>query len=187
MGIWSSLGDTLDCYFGQNMRKCIGMVNPSKNKETGSDTPESTEAKHLVVTQPDKFQGLLETISLMDKVSERLGEDHSGDMGGGGSAQGSNQGDDGTTSARAAAIATIPDAPEMRKSLGAYIQKEIKILRKEARKETFRSSKPGSAHHINDLYSKIRRLNTLFVELMETSVDALKRLFIKVFVDKQSL
>lgn len=162
------------------------MVNPSGSIESGPHSKESAEAKHLVVTQPDKFQGLLETISLMDKVSERLGEDNSSDMGGAGSS-GSGQGDDGSTSTRAAAIENIPDAPEMRKSLGAYIQKEIKILRKQARKKSFHASKPGSAHQINDLYSKIRRLNTLFAELMETSVDALKRLFIKVFIDKQSL
>ena len=163
------------------------MVNPSGSIEKGPNTQESTEVKHLVVTQPDKFQGLLETISLMDKVSERLGEDNSGDMGGDGSSTRSSQGDDGTTSTRAAAIASIPDTSEMRKSLGSYIQKEIKILRKLARKKKFHASKPGSAHQINELYSKIRRLNTLFTELMETSVDALKRLFIKVFIDKQTL
>jgi hypothetical protein len=163
------------------------MVNPSGSIEEGPRAQESAEAKHLVVTQPDKFQGLLETISLMDKVSERLGEDSSGDMGSDGSGGKSSQGDDGTTSTRASAIANIPDTPEMRKSLGVYIQKEIKILRKQARKKKFHASAPGSAHQINDLYSKIRRLNTLFTELMETSVDALKRLFIKVFIDKQTL
>jgi hypothetical protein len=163
------------------------MVHPSGSIEKGPNTQESTEEKHLVVTQPDKFQGLLETISLMDKVSERLGEDNSGDMGGGGSGTKSTQGDDGTTSTRATAIENLPATPEMRKSLGAYIQKEIKVLRKQARKKKFHASKPGSAHQINDLYSKIRRLNTLFTELMETSVDALKRLFIKVFIDKQTL
>jgi len=163
------------------------MVNPSGSIEKGSNTQESAETKHLVVTQPDKFQGLLETISLMDKVSERLGEDNSGDMGSSGST-GNGQGQDDTgASARAIAIKNIPDVPEMRKSLGVYIQKEIKTLRKIARKKSFHSSKPGSAHQINDIYSKIRRLNTLFTELMETSVDAIKRLFIKVFIDKQSL
>lgn len=163
------------------------MVNPSGSIEQGPHTQESAEAKHLVVTQPDKFQGLLETISLMDKVSERLGEDNSGDIGGAGGTSGGQGKDDGTTSTRAAAIENIPDTPEMRKHLGTYIQKEIKVLRKLARKKSFHASKPGSAHQINDLYSKIRRLNTLFTELMETSVDALRRLFIKVFIDKQSL
>ncbi len=165
------------------------MASPSGNIEKGPKAPESAEAKHLVVTQPDKFQGLLETIALMDKVGESLGEDRSGDMGGGGGShvKGGAQGDDDANSARATAIANIPEPQEIRKQLGTYIQKEIKTLRKEVRKQTFSTAKPGSAHQINELYSKIRRLNTLFAELMETSVDALKRLFIKVFIDRQSL
>jgi len=164
------------------------MVSPSGNLEKGTQhTPESTEAKHLV-TQPEKMkglEGLLETISLMDKVSETMGEDRSGDMGGG--AQGSTKKSDDTVSVRATALANLPDTPEMRKHLSGYIQKEIKTLRTEVRKKTFRASKPGSAYQINELYKKIRRLNSLLAELMETSVDALKRLFVKVFIDKQAL
>lgn len=149
---------------------------------------ESGENKNLVVTQPEKFEGLLETISLMDKVSERIGEDTSGDLGGGGGTSGSAQGDDDDgLSLRARAIANMPDTPEMRRELGNYIQTEIKVLRKEVRKRAFRASKPGSAHQLNELYSKIRRLNSLLSELMEASVDVLKRLFIKVFIDKQSI
>jgi len=163
------------------------MVNPSGSIENGPRSQESAETKHLVVTQPDKFQGLLETISLMDKVSERLSEDNSGDMGGSGNAGNGQTKDDDSTSVRATAIKNIPNPQEMRKDLGVYIQKEIKTLRKIARKKSFHASKPGSAHQINDIYSKIRRLNTLLAELMETSVDAIKRLFIKVFIDKQSL
>jgi hypothetical protein len=148
---------------------------------------ESKEGANLVVAQPEKFEGLLETISLMDKVSERMGEDKSGDMGGGGGATGSKKGDDGTTSTRAQAIAAMPDTPQIRKELGNYIQKEIKVLRKQVRRKAFRAAKPGSAHQLNDLYSKIRRLNSLLAELMDTSVDILKRLFIRVFIDKQSI
>ena len=149
---------------------------------------ESTEGRNLVVAQPEKFEGLLETISLMDKVSERIGEDRSGDMGGGGTgtSAGTAQGDD-SQSTRAQAIANLPQVPEMRKELGQYIQKEIKELRKEIRKKAFRASRPGSAHQLNELYGKIRRLNSLFAELMEASVDVLKRIFIKVFIDKQSI
>ena len=162
------------------------MVSPSGNLEKG--TQHTPETKHLV-TQPEKMQGLdglLETISLMDKISENMGEDRSGDMGGGGT-QGSAKKKDDTVSVRASALANLPDTPEMRKHLSGYIQKEIKSLRKEVRKKTFRASKPGSAYQINELYKKIRRLNSLLSELMETSVDALKRLFIKVFIDKQVL
>lgn len=159
------------------------------NTEKQASHQESAEHRNLVVAQPDKFEGLLETISLMDKVSERMGEDRSGDLGAGGAGTGgtaTGQGDDGQ-SARAQAIANLPDSPQMRKELGEYIQKEIKKLRKDVRKQAFRASKPGSAHKLNEMYSKIRRLNSLFAELMEASVDVLKRIFIKVFIDKQSI
>ena len=148
---------------------------------------ESNEGANLVVAQPEKFEGLLETITVMDKVSETMGEDKSGDMGGGGAATSKGDDDDGTTSTRAQAIANLPDAPEMRKELGLYIQKEIKGMRKQIRQKAFRASKPGSACQLNDLYSKIRRLNSLLAELLDTSVDVLKRIFIRVFIDKQSI
>ena len=165
------------------------MVSPSGNLEKGTHTPESKEKTHHLVTQPEKMkglEGLLETISLMDKVSETMGEDHSGDMGGNGT-QGSAKKNDDSVSARAAALANLPDAPEMQRHLKGYIQQEIKTLRKEVRKKTFKAYKPGSAYQINELYKKIRRLNSLLAELMNTSMDALKRLFIKVFIDKQAL
>lgn len=160
----------------------------SPSPEKGNQHKESAEAKHLVVTQPEKFQGLLDTISLMDKVSERIGEDNSGDMGGtGGGSQGGRGDDDDAKSVRAEAIANMPDTPEIRQQLSAYIQKEIKSLRKQVRKQAFRASKPGSAHKLNELYAKIRRLNNLLSELMEASVDVIKRIFIRVFIDKQSI
>lgn len=163
------------------------MVSGS-SPEKQAHSHESREAHQLVVTQPEKFQGLLDTISLMDKVSERMGEDNSGDMGGsGGAVAGNGTGDDATQSTRAQAIANLPDSPQMRRELSTYIQKEIKLLRKQVRKKAFRASKPGSAHQLNELYSKMRRLNTLLSELMEASVDVLKRIFIRVFIDKQSI
>lgn len=163
------------------------MPSGAANPEKQALSAESTEKINLVVAQPEKFEGLLETISLMDKVSERMGEDKSGDMGGGGGGQSSGKGDDDGTSTRAQAIANLPDAPEMRKELGIYIQKEIKGMRKQIRHKAFRASKPGSAHQLNELYSKIRRLNSLLAELLDTSVDVIKRLFIRVFIDKQSI
>ena len=126
----------------------------------------------------------------MDKVSETMGEDRSGDWSGSGSGTGGSQqgdDDDGTTSARAKAIANLPEPDMMKKEIGKYIQKEIKSLRKQVRRRAFRASKPGSAHQMNEMYAKIRRLNNLFAELMESSVDVLKRIFIRIFVDKQSI
>lgn len=158
--------------------------------EKGKSHIESSPEKHLAVVQPEKFQGLLDTIALLDKVSETMGdgvgENWSGGTGGAMVTSGST-GDQSAQSARAQAIAAIPDTPQMRRELGEYIQKEIKVLRKEVRKATFRMYKPGSAYALNELYGKIRRLNSLFAELMEASVDVLKRLFIKIFIDKQKV
>lgn len=164
------------------------MSTKGTNPEVGSNI-ESGEVKNLVVTQPEKFEGVLETIALMDKVSERMGEDRSGDLGGGGGGQaGSGQGDDdGQQSARAQAIANLPGDKQMRVELEHYIQKEIKGLRKQIRKKTIRMSKPGSAHQVNELYKKMRRLNNLLGELMDASVEVLKRLCIRIFIDKQSI
>lgn len=154
--------------------------------EKQAQNVESKTNQHLVVTQPDKFTGLMEMITLMDKVSETMGEDRSGDMGAGGTA-GAKRDDDTATSARAQAIANLPPTADMRIELSRYIQKEIKLLRKQVRRKAARASKPGSAYQLNELYGKIRRLNSLLSELMETSVDVLKRLFIRIFIDKQSI
>ena len=163
------------------------MPNTGTSPETGPEKQQSPEAKHLVVAQPAKIHGLLETISLMDKVSERIGEDNSGDIRSTGSSSDTKQSSSSTTSARAQAIANLPDTPQLRQELTTYIRHEIKDLRKQVRKQAFRASKPGSAYQLNELYSKIRRLNSLLGELMEVSVDALKRIFIRVFIDKQSI
>lgn len=164
------------------------MVGGSTSPEKGPKQIETADSKHLVVTQPEKFEGLLETINLMDKVSETMGEDRSGDMGGAAAGSGGQQGDDDdATSARAEAIANLPAEAMMKKEIGKYIQKEIKTMRKQVRRKAHRASKPGSAHQMNEMYSKIRRLNNLFSELMESSVEVVKRIFIRVFIDKQSI
>ncbi len=163
-------------------------MQTSGTPEKQAQNSESAETKNLVVAQPEKFEGLLDTISLMDKVSERIGEDASSDMGGASAGSGGTQGDDDDQqSARAQAIANLPDSPQMQKELSQHIKKEIKVLRKQVRKRAFRASKKGSAHQLNELYSKIRRLNTLLGQLMEVSADVLKRIFIRVFIDKQSI
>lgn len=156
--------------------------------EKGSDSLEALEAQStLVVRQPDKLEGLLDTISLLESVSERVGEDRSGDMGSAGT--GGAQQDDSSTaqSDRAKAIANLAPEPELRKQLVEHIEKEVKVLRKEVRKKARRMSKPGSAYQLNEMYAQIRRLNTLLSHLLEASFDVVKRLFIRVFIDKQSI
>jgi len=87
----------------------------------------------LIVSQPKKLEGLLETLVLLDRVSETIGEDRSGDMGGSGAA-GAKQGDDEQEiSLRELAIANLPDTPVMQKHLRTHIEKEVKKLQKQVR------------------------------------------------------
>ena len=150
----------------------------------------SIETGKLIVRQPGKLQeltNLLETFeNLNARVSERTGEDRSGDLGGAGS--GATAGQQGTqrTSARDLAIKNIPVAAIMKEKLTKHIHAEAKNLEKLARRVS-RSSAPGSAHKLNELYAKIRRLNSLIQEILEASIEVLKRLFIRVFIDQQPI
>lgn len=157
--------------------------------ETGKSLEAAPEQKtSFIVSQPNKLEGLLETISLIDKVSERMGEDKSGDLGGSsGSTTGGTQGDDDAQqSSRQSAIADLPEPRVMQQKLEKHIHKEVQQLHKQVKKLT-RVHKPGQAHAVNELYARIRRLNSIAAELIEASYDALKRLYIRIFIDKQNL
>jgi hypothetical protein len=147
------------------------------------------ETSRLVVRQPSKLKeltNLLETFeNLNARVSERTGEDRSGDMGGGTGMTSGQQGTQGT-SARDQAIKKIPAAAVMQEKLTRHIKQESKKLERLAR-TVARSSAPGSAHHLNELYARIRHLNALIHDLLEASLEVLKRLFIRVFIDQQSI
>ena len=86
----------------------------------------SIETARLIVRQPGKLQeltNLLETFeNLNARVSERTGEDRSGDLGGAGSgaAAGGQQGTQGT-SARDQAIKNIPGQVVLQKKLTDHI------------------------------------------------------------------
>ena len=54
-------------------------------------------------------------------------------------------------------------------------------------KKISRFGKPGAAHKLNDLYARIRRLNGLLSDLMQASYEVLKRIYIRVVIDKQSV
>lgn len=148
----------------------------------------SIETSKLIVRQPTKLAeltSLLETFeNLSARVSEKSGEDRSGDMGGGsGGGQGSAK-----PSSRDAAIAAMPAAVQQQKRLEKHIRDEIRKLDRQAKLAAMGSiSKPGSAHALNDLYAKIRRLNGLLSEILEASVEVLKRLYIRVFIDRQQI
>ncbi|MDO8468539.1 MAG: hypothetical protein Q7S29_02160 [Candidatus Peribacter sp.] len=140
----------------------------------------------LTVMQPEKIGSLLDTLNLIDQMSERIVEDKSGDMGGGG-----GQAQTGTAGTRAIsprdqAIAALPGEQVMQTKLAEVIRAEVGSLRKQIRSIPG-SSHPGAAYKLNKLYSRIRLLNRLLANLFESSVDVIRRLFIRVFIDEQPI
>lgn len=154
-------------------------------------TAKSVETARLIVRQPERLQeltNLLETFeNFNSRVSERTGEDSSGDLGGvgAGSATGSQQGTYGS-SARDLAVQNIPSAEVMHNKLERHIRQETRRLEKLAR-TVARLSAPGSAHKLNELYAKIRRLHALIHDILDASIEVLKKLFIRVFIDQQPI
>ncbi|MBP9750632.1 MAG: hypothetical protein KBC95_02160 [Candidatus Peribacteraceae bacterium] len=138
----------------------------------------------LIVTQPRQLELLLGAImEAGSKPSEKQG-DASGDWSGGQGPAGGAA--DPAVTAREEALAAIPDVPVMQVRLEAHIEKEVESLRRQAVKLTA-SDRPGAAHELSELYAKIRRLNSLVSQLFDASIEVIKRLFIRVFIDKQSL
>ncbi len=139
------------------------------------------------MTQPKHLENILAAIAEVDRVSEKQGDASSGDWSGAGGQ--SQQGDNGKSAAaiaREEAIARIPEPMVMQTALQQHIEQEVKTLRRQAQRLT-KSSRPGAAFELAQMYAKIRRLNGMILELFDTSIDVLKRLFIRVFIDKQSI
>lgn len=157
--------------------------------EKGLLSSHSPEGSKLAVIQPGKVEGLTMFLEEINRISETTGEDRSGDWSGSG--QGSTgmattQGGATAVSARDHAIANLPAPARMQKDLEKHIRIEVKMLRKQARAIT-RLNKPGAAYHLNQLYSRIHHLNALLAEIFEASYEVLKRLFIRVFIDRQTI
>ncbi len=74
----------------------------------------------------------------------------------------------------------------MRDRLSQHIRQETRKLERLA-KAAARSVQPGAAYTLNELYAKIRRLQALIAEILQASIDVLKRLFIRVFIDQQPI
>ena len=161
----------------------------SSSADRGLTSMTSVESSKLIVRQPGKLQeltSLLETFeNFSARVSERTGEDRSGDLGGAGAGSTGQQGSQGA-SARDLAIKNIPIPKIMQEKLTQHIRQETKKLERLAR-TVARSSAPGAAHTLNDLYAKIRRLNALICDILEASIEVLKRFFVRVFIDHQPI
>ena len=153
------------------------MANTSSAAESGKALSRGAEsAPALIVTQPPKVEMLLDALAAIDKISERVGEDRSADMGGGGAM--AKKGDD--TSAAATArnqkIANLPVQEVMRSELQKQIEKEVAELHTEVKKAKRRLTRPGAAYKLNTLYGRIRKLNSLIAELFDAAYDvALQR------------
>lgn len=141
---------------------------------------------NLVVSQPQKLEGLLETITLLDKVSETITGKPASWKSGSGTAAGQGD-DDSAPSPRDIAIANLPETAVMREQLTQHIEAEVKHLQKQVGAIARRVSKPGTAYKLNLLYARIRRLNGLLAHIAEAAYDMLKRLFIRVVIDRQSV
>lgn len=159
--------------------------SPSKGP---SSSPSKAAEQKLIVNQPKAVEGILNVIgsieALQQRVSERSSEDAAGDWSGAGATTGGKA--QTGTSARDRAIAAMP-APELvQQQLKQHIEKEITTLHKKA-KRAAKSNKAGGAFELNEIYSNIRRLQALLKDILQASYDTLKRLFVRVFIDKQSI
>ncbi len=165
--------------------------SPEKNSSAPQNLEHGTQ-----VLQPAKLEGaridtaalttFLEGInSLRVSESEAGGPSEQGGASSGGTAI-TAQGGSTAISARQQAIANLPAQAIMQRQLQKHIRMEVKKLRSQAN-AIARTSRPGAAYHLNQLYARIRSLNALLAELFESSVEALKRLFIRVFIDRQTI
>ena len=155
--------------------------------EKGLQAPDGAPDRGQNVLQPGKAEGLAMLVAeINERPSETTGGPSNDGPAGGSRAVATTQGSQQGTSARDQALANLPAPTQMQKQLEAHIRAEVKELRKQTRL-IVRSRKPGSAYALAQIYAKIRHLNTLLADLLEASYDVLKRLFVKVFVDKQAI
>ncbi len=167
------------------------MALPTSPDKQHSLSTSAEAAPSAVVSQPMKIDlngqlgNFLEEIGRISESSP-AGPSNDGPMGSGGGAMQATGGSTPVVSARDEAIAKIPAPHVMQKQLEAHIKAEVKKLRKQA-KMIARINQPGGAYRLNVLYLRIHHLNALLAELLSSSVEVLKRLFIKVFIDKQTV
>lgn len=153
----------------------------SAERETGALSP-SVEHAVLVVQQPRRLEAMLVEIGdISEEAPTHVSEE--------GTSSGGAKGSQKSTvashiSPREHAIANLPPPPTMQKELQKHIQGEVKKLRREANR-IVRLSRPGAAFRLNLIYTRIRSLRKLLSELWEASYETFRRLFIRIFIDKQ--
>lgn len=162
---------------------------PSKRPESGPklSSKESTEFKDssaiIAAAEVGKAAyieavGMDESVETTGRVSEVLSESDEikGDAAGGGQAKGDDPVDPEELKARL--LKNIPTETVMRKQIEKEIKKEIDYLHKKAMK-MIRSPKDMNYFEMNNIVRKIRELRKLLKQLVKTSLDALKGLWLR--------
>ena len=168
------------------------MTSQSPHKETrgegGTSPRESRESFQLTVKQPAKITSLLAVLSDLEKMSERVSEDRSTDLGTGTSGTQVTAGgaQAGALSARQQALQSLPAKEVMQRKVTKHLKKEIHHLEREAR-HLARLSTKGSAHLLTQTYARIRKIQTLMEDLLDAAYEVIERLYVRLFVDQQQL
>ena len=157
------------------------------NVEKKSEKIEMSSSMKLTVKQPERIQSLLTVLSDLESISERVSETAEGDLGSGGPASaGSGGSGDDSQSARAQTIKSLPSTKVMRGKLTKHLEHEVHQLERKAKRMARRSGK-GKAYLLNELYARIRKIQSLIAELIEATAEVVRRLYIRLFVDNQQL
>lgn len=165
----------------------------ASSPEKNIGMPKGPENAPQTVSQPVRIESHMQSqlgsfLEDINRISESTGSGPGEQWSGGGSGTGmtQTQGGAAVVSARDLAIANLPAPAVMQKQLEKHIQDEVKKLRKET-KRIARMGKPGAAYHLNQLYARIHTLNSLLSQIFEASYDVLKRMFVRVFIDRQPI
>ena len=160
----------------------------SGSPEKAPLSPGSTAETRVIQPKHIEFQGLADILAAVEeigKVAETMTEDTSKrDAGGAGLV--THSGGTVTVSARDRAIAHLPPPAIMQRELEKHIKEEVKKLRRQARSIARRHG-PGGAYHLSKLYARIHQLHSLLASIIESGVEAVKRFFIRVFIDRQPI
>ncbi len=125
-------------------------------------------------------------IDLMGRISERIREDNSRDMGGAATAAAKAKSGSSGATFRDQAIANLPAPLVMQQRLVQHIQKEMEVLGRQAH-SLAHAAQRGAAFALNELYRKIRRLSLLMEEIIRASAELIRRFYIAVFIDNQPI
>lgn len=162
------------------------MKNSAEQANTVMSSAEQAEGP-AIVFQPQKLTEIVEMIDLMGRISERVREDKSQDVGGGGGgATTGKKGKSTTVTIRDQAIANLPAPLVMQQRLVKHIQKEIDTLASQA-SSLSKSTQNGAAFALNEMYRKIRRLYSLMEEIVHAGAELIRRFYIAVFIDNQPI